>query len=472
MLTASAGAVGTSLTLLGAYWLLTCVHELFHLMAACVAGHAGGALTTDNLWSATCSKHVCVRGANGWHAAVIRHSGWVGSLLLAGGLSCTCAVSFAWQAAAWLVAVDSMCSDLFGKHAGAKDAHQNCRHVTSSMLRVAHAMRADDIFHCGNFGLLLLSREKSLRNKVVSVLKEMVRVTMMRGAQSGGVVTYVKNGKKGVKGVRSRVVNGKRTDLSELVANKLSSDQKFCQLLDGPRLYAGHTRFATTSKATFDGTHPHQWTPREDMMIWRRSVEGVWTPKTLSVENYICHNGDLDSFDVAKVTYPLELLMPWLARVNHAPIPSPVDSCGVAGLIDILRCQGCWYKAVKFGFIFGVNRLTLDYDVPTKEEFKKAADAFDAAFREAMKEDYEPRTGMSTAEAKALFKVSVSRFLCNVSERDPIVLGLLKRCAAPGLPRPRNHLQQRRPQVLPEKVWKKHGQGGRIQEGLQRGAGL
>ena len=437
MLTASAGALGTSLTLLGAYWLLTCVHELFHLMAACVAGHAGEALTTDNLWGATCSKHVHVRGANGWHAAVIRHSGWVGSLLLAGGLSWSCAVSFAWQAAAWLVAVDSMCSDLFGKHAGAKDALHNCRHVTSSMLRVAHAMRADDIFHCGNFGLLLLSREKSLRNKVVSVLKEMVRVTMMRGAQSGGVVTYVKNGKKGVKG-----------------------------------LYAGHTRFATTSKATFDGTHPHQWTPREDMMIWRRSIEGVWTPKTLSVENYICHNGDLDSFDVAKVTYPLELLMPWLARVNHAPIPSPVDSCGVAGLIDILRCQGCWYKAVKFGFIFGVNRLTLDYDVPTKEEFKKAADAFDAAFREAMKEDYEPRTGMSTAEAKALFKVSVSRFLCNVSERDPIVLGLLKRCAAPGLPRPRNHLQQRRPQVLPEKVWEKHGQGGCVQEGLQRGAGL
>jgi hypothetical protein len=37
---------------------------------------------------------------------------------------------------------------------------------------------------------------------------------MMRGAQSGGVVTYITKGIKGFFGIRSRVVNGKRTDLS------------------------------------------------------------------------------------------------------------------------------------------------------------------------------------------------------------------------------------------------------------------
>eukprot|EP00526_Cylindrotheca_closterium_P029493 CAMPEP_0113659004 /NCGR_PEP_ID=MMETSP0017_2-20120614/32085_1 /TAXON_ID=2856 /ORGANISM="Cylindrotheca closterium" /LENGTH=40 /DNA_ID=CAMNT_0000573443 /DNA_START=376 /DNA_END=494 /DNA_ORIENTATION=+ /assembly_acc=CAM_ASM_000147 len=40
---------------------------------------------------------------------------------------------------------------------------------------------------------------------------------MMRGAQSGGVVTYVPNGKNNMKAIRTRVVNGKRTDLSKLV---------------------------------------------------------------------------------------------------------------------------------------------------------------------------------------------------------------------------------------------------------------
>jgi hypothetical protein len=48
----------------------------------------------------------------------------------------------------------------------------------------------------------------------------MVRVTMMRGAQSGGTVTYVPLKNKGLKGIRSRVVNGKRTDLSKLIHDK------------------------------------------------------------------------------------------------------------------------------------------------------------------------------------------------------------------------------------------------------------
>ena len=49
----------------------------------------------------------------------------------------------------------------------------------------------------------------------------MIQVTMMRGAQSGGVVTYYPQRGGGLVGVRSRVVNGKRTDLSQLVVNKV-----------------------------------------------------------------------------------------------------------------------------------------------------------------------------------------------------------------------------------------------------------
>jgi hypothetical protein len=45
---------------------------------------------------------------------------------------------------------------------------------------------------------------------------------MMRGAQCGGVVTYVNgSGTHGATGARARVVNGKRNNLSELVVAKL-----------------------------------------------------------------------------------------------------------------------------------------------------------------------------------------------------------------------------------------------------------
>ena len=52
-----------------------------------------------------------------------------------------------------------------------------------------------------------------------------------------------------------------------------------------------------------------QWTPPEVMKVWRRSETGTWTSKEESVENFICHNGDLDSFEIAKVTHTLESLV-------------------------------------------------------------------------------------------------------------------------------------------------------------------
>ena len=68
------------------------------------------------------------------------------------------------------------------------------------------------------------------------------QVTMMRGAQSGGVVTYLP-GSNGLKGSRSRVVNKKRTDLSLLVKKKLISDVRSRSFLRGlsntPRIFAG-----------------------------------------------------------------------------------------------------------------------------------------------------------------------------------------------------------------------------------------
>ena len=144
-----------------------------------------------------------------------------------------------------------------------------------------------------------------------------------RGAQCGGVVTYVKGSNGGLKGLRCRVINGKRTNLSELVASKLTSDQRLAGvtngLLDGPRLYAGHTRFATTSKVTFDGealdvkvnsfsyfcwqlnllklfsgTHPHQWSPPRTVTVYAgdwSSASGIKKQRT-SHEVFICHNGD------------------------------------------------------------------------------------------------------------------------------------------------------------------------------------
>lgn len=74
-------------------------------------------------------------------------------------------------------------------------------------------------------------------------------------------------------------MNAKRTVLSKGVRSKIEKDncsrignnlsgwngKAFNPNTSGKHLvrgFFGHTRFATSSKATMDGTHPHQWSPR------------------------------------------------------------------------------------------------------------------------------------------------------------------------------------------------------------------
>ena len=59
------------------------------------------------------------------------------------------------------------------------------------------------------------------------------QITMLRGAQSGGVCTYLPDD-RGLKGSRSRVVNRKRTDLSQLLIRQLRADMARRSLMRGP----------------------------------------------------------------------------------------------------------------------------------------------------------------------------------------------------------------------------------------------
>ena len=90
-------------------------------------------------------------------------------------------------------------------------------------------------------------------------------VALLRGAQSGGVVSFTDDGggggcgggalrAGGLRGMRVRVVNGKRTDLSKLVRAKLQ--RAVAGVRRSPTshpFFAGHTRFATSSKSSMDG---------------------------------------------------------------------------------------------------------------------------------------------------------------------------------------------------------------------------
>ena len=231
-------------------------------------------------------------------------------------------------------------------------------------------------FFCGNFGLIVINSawtSKDNGRHALDLLEKMVNVTMMRGAQSGGVITYCRSKRLPAKGhpmvgVRSRVVNKKRTDLSKLVRAKVKGDVFDSLSHSFPSdgfvpFFSGHTRFATSSKATFDGTHPQRWTPPTLRRFYNfsivpdravavdaststsfsplsKSAADKDFPRLIRCENYVTHNGDFDFYDLNGKTYDLDVLQKWLPIATSAALPATVDSVCIAGFIDLIRCQG------------------------------------------------------------------------------------------------------------------------------------
>ena len=63
--------------------------------------------------------------------------------------------------------------------------------VPSSLGAVASSSSSSSVtLLCGNFGVILINAAWAGKKEALDILEKMIEVTMMRGAQSGGVVTY------------------------------------------------------------------------------------------------------------------------------------------------------------------------------------------------------------------------------------------------------------------------------------------
>ena len=194
----------------------------------------------------------------------------------------------------------------------------------------------------------------------MELLRKMLEVTMTRGAQSAGLVTYRQAGGD-AQGCRARSVSGKRTDLARLLLSKFSRVIERRRpllgagLVSAPQLFQGHTRFATTSLTTLGGCHPHQWSPptKQKHWSWAAGGGGGFVATQRTVEGFITHNGDLDFFSLHGVGYPVPELQRLLAAVLHRPMPDAVDSACIAGLLDLLRAKGLWLASARYGYLYG-----------------------------------------------------------------------------------------------------------------------
>ena len=368
------------------------IHELSHLVIAITLGYSHGIFDVGaaRFFHGILLGRQCILpslDAESVSFLWVRHAGWMISLSLAILIPRRHRNV---KLAAIITAVEAIWTDLL-------------QLPVLNGITMTSSTTANSIFFCGNFGILLLHHLwlKNQGQSALDCLEQMVKVTMMRGAQSGGVVTFYpqKSDQKLLVASRCRVVNGKRTDLSKLIRTKLQRDMFMMRRKPFPSDFvvtmSGHTRFATSSKASLDGTHPHQWTPATSrkMYDWHvkhnQAQQGhEHTPETIKVENYITHNGDFDFYVVNGKTYDLSVLQPWLVAVTGCQMPSSVDSCAVAGMIDLLRTQGCFGLSARFAICLGLESSCIQDDLtdfPPYKHFEQIGELFEQVLGEMLK---------------------------------------------------------------------------------------
>jgi len=130
--------------------------------------------------------------------------------------------------------------------------------------------------------------------------------------------------------------------------------------------------------------------------------------------------GDFEFYKIGGKYYDCEAIQEWLARALHVPMPATVDSAAIAGMIDLLRVQGCFALSVRYAVCFelvGDARPT-DSSVryPTLMQYEAIGKIFEKVLDQMVMED-----GIKTLEQVS---ASVKRRtnLCNMIKDELIPL--------------------------------------------------
>jgi hypothetical protein len=59
----------------------------------------------------------------------------------------------------------------------------------------------------------------------------------------------------------------------------------------------------------------------------------------------------------------LEVVQKWLVAVTGCLMPASVDSCAIAGVVDLLRTQGCFGLSARYAICFRLPSSTIEDDV-------------------------------------------------------------------------------------------------------------
>lgn len=92
-------------------------------------------------------------------------------------------------------------------------------------------------------------------------------------------------------------------------------------------------------------------------------------------------------FQIDGITYTVEEVRSWIVRASDASLSGNSGPALVAGMIDIFRCQGSWFHALRLAFLLQVDHgssARLEYSIPDARVFRTLAKAVEVIFDECL----------------------------------------------------------------------------------------
>ncbi len=102
-------------------------------------------------------------------------------------------------------------------------------------------------------------------------------------------------------------------------------------------------------------------------------------------------SGDFEFYKIGGKYYDCEAIQQWLVKTLHVPMPATVDSAAIAGMVDLLRVQGCFALSVRYAICFelGGDMSPTDSSVhyPTMMQYDAIGKIFEKVLDEMVMQD-------------------------------------------------------------------------------------
>jgi hypothetical protein len=226
--------------------------------------------------------------------------------------------------------------------------------VVSDLTQRTHYAALANIMACGNvtlMGRLFAEERAAFPKRSQTLIRSMLSISQMRGAQSGGGAIQVRRGKE-PRQLIQKCVNTKRGDLAERMTGALIKKAGSHPAFGGSFIVQAHVRYATAGLTTKHEAHPFRFVeaaargPRRVMTF----SAGSWQTESRPIETALTHNGDMDGLRWRGTSIGFPDLSAFLERVLGVPNRWVGDSPLLAAAIELFLTRGLWLESLRLAY--------------------------------------------------------------------------------------------------------------------------